>query len=496
MEVKVSYKKFCLTLLTILFVISVFHIGESFSQDIPKNIILMISDGCGHNHINATSLYQYGNTGTQVYEKFPIQLWVSTYSARNLKVSVPYKEGYEPEKAWSWFEYVKSGATDSGAAATAMATGFKTYNSAIGVDVDKNALKNISEHAKERGKSAGVVTSVQFSHATPACFVAHNPGRGKYEEIAQEMLLDSKMDVIMGCGNPLYDNDGNPVSDKRNYSFVGGELVWNGLMKGQIEFDLDKDGINDNFIEDCDGDLFRDPWTLIQDLSDFRSLMDGETPKRVLGIPKVYETLQCRRSPFTDRNFDGKKDTKDAVLADDIYKDPFNPNVPSLQEMVSGALNVLDNNNKGFFLMVEGGAIDWASHSNVFARMIEEEIEFNKAVEAVVKWIETKSSWNETLLIVTGDHETGYLTGPNSGPDKDDPNDSIKPVWNPLINNGKGKFPGYEWHSTGHTNSLVPIYAKGAGSDLLKKYADELDPVRGAYIDNTEIAKVMFELWK
>ncbi|MGB9597811.1 MAG: alkaline phosphatase, partial [Candidatus Poribacteria bacterium] len=117
-----SHKKFYLTLLAISFVVLAFVINKSYSQDIPKNIILMISDGCGHNHINATSLYQYGNTGTQVYEKFPIQLWVSTYSARDRKVNGPYKEGYEPEKAWSWFEYVKSGATDSAASVTAMAT--------------------------------------------------------------------------------------------------------------------------------------------------------------------------------------------------------------------------------------------------------------------------------------------------------------------------------------------------------------------------------------
>ncbi len=52
-----------------------------------------------------------------------------------------------------------------------------------------------------------------------------------------------------------------------------------------------------------------------------------------------------------------------------------------------------------------------------------------------------------------------------------------------------------EWHSHGHTNSLVPFYAKGSGAEKFKFYADEADPVRGKYIDNTEIGKVMFELW-
>jgi len=125
----------------------------------------------------------------------------------------------------------------------------------------------------------------------------------------------------------------------------------------------------------------------------------------------------------------------------------------------------------------------------VKAPVIEEEIEFNKAVEAVIKWIEAESSWKETLLIVTADHECGYLTGPDSGT-KDG-----KGVWNPIKNNGKGKAPGMEYHSGDHTNSLIPLYAKGAGSQLFLQKARYNDPVRGPYLDNTSIAKVVFFLF-
>jgi hypothetical protein len=117
--------------------------------------------------------------------------------------------------------------------------------------------------------------------------------------------------------------------------------------------------------------------------------------------------------------------------------------------------------------------------------MIEEEIDFSNAVQAVVDWVELNSNWNETLVIVTGDHETGYLTGPDSGPGPD---------WKPLVNNGAGKLPGMKWNSGNHTNSLLPLFAKGAGSNVFTKYADNVDPVRGAYIDNIEIAQVVFEL--
>ena len=138
----------------------------------------------------------------------------------------------------------------------------------------------------------------------------------------------------------------------------------------------------------------------------------------------------------------------------------------------------------GFVLMVEGGAVDWAAHANQSGRVIEEEIDFNHSVEAVVEWVEKNSNWGETLVIVTGDHETGYLTGPGSDP-----------AWMPLVTNGAGNLPGMEWHSGDHTNSLIPFFVKGRGATLFRKDPQVLsDPVRGHYIDNTMIAEVLFGL--
>jgi len=489
---KITRNSYIITLILVLVFIVISD--NTFASDTAKNIIVMISDGCGYNQIDATSLYQYGKTGSQVYESFPVKLAVSTYSIKKLDANGSYKERYDPDKAWKWFDYVKSGATDSAASATAMATGFKTYDSGIGVDANKKPLKNANQRAKELGKATGVVTSVQFSHATPAGFLAHNEARDKFVEIAQEMILDSKANIIMGCGNPFFDNNGKLISTDNNYNYVGGEVVWNNIVNGAVDFDFNGDGTIDNSVEDCDGDGVPDPWLLIQDISDFQKLMDGDTPKRVMGVPKVFETLQNKRSAITDRDGNGKIEAIDGNYARKIYEDPFNSGVPSLKDMVSGALNVLDNDPDGFFVMIEGGTVDWAASANSLPRLIEEEIEFNRAVETVVNWVEKKSSWDETLLIVTADHETGYITGPGSGPDNDDLNDSIKPIWNPLANNGAGNLPGIWWHGGGHTNSLVPIFVKGNGSELFLKYADDNDPVRGAYIDNTEIAKVIFDL--
>jgi alkaline phosphatase len=111
---------------------------------------------------------------------------------------------------------------------------------------------------------------------------------------------------------------------------------------------------------------------------------------------------------------------------------------------------------------------------------------------AVVGWVETHSRWEDTLLIVTSDHETGYITGPGSG--KELPDGDLSKTWEPLINKGKGKVPEMEWHHDYHTNSLVPLFAKGYGSERFATLADETDPVHGLYLDNTEIGHLMIEL--
>jgi len=115
--------------------------------------------------------------------------------------------------------------------------------------------------------------------------------------------------------------------------------------------------------------------------------------------------------------------------------------------------------------------------------MIDEEIDFNNAVDSVISWIEKNSSWDETLLIVTGDHETGYLTGPNA-------NDN-NPNTNPVVNNGVGIIPGMAFNSTDHTNSLIPIFAKGVGSEIMNSFADHEDYIRGRYMNNSEVALTM-----
>ena len=413
-----GYSSLKIILFTFFFIQSLVFAAPT---DYPQNIIFIIVDGGGFNHFKAAEMYE---KKTPPFEKFPVRLAVTTYSAGG---------SYGLKKASEDFNYVKTGFTDSAAAATALATGIKTSNGTLGLDINGIRLENVIEKCEKLGMSTGVVTTVPFSHATPAGFVAHQQSRNGYEQIADEMINQSDLEVIFGCGNPFFDDDGKKLNKPGSFKYVGSEKIWNSLVEGSA-----------------------DKWTLIQSRKDFLNLARGNTPKRVLGIAQAESTLQDKRS--------GK-----SIIPFDV---PFNQNVPTLSEMTKAALNVLDDDNDGFFIMIEAGAVDWASHDNNGARMIEEMTDFDNAAETVINWVETKSSWRKTLVIITADHETGYLTVAASGK----------------------KMPAMEWHTKDHTNSLVPFYAKGQGSKFFAGQVKGKDPLYGSYIDNTDIAKVIFTL--
>lgn len=424
-----------------------------------KNVIVMIADGWGSNQILAANYFNSGKAINEAYEKFPTRVDMSTYSVS--------AGSYDPLKAWDWTAdplYINNSPTDSAAAGTTMSTGVKTYDNGIGVDVNKVPVKHISEYFEEEGKATGVVSSVQFYHATPAAFVAHDVSRNSYNTIAAEMIYDSAADVIMAPGHPGFNDDNEAVElNFNNFNKVAGGNT-KAIEGSQMWAELSGGAAGG----DANGDGAADAWNFIQTKEEFEAMTTGETPDRVFGLPQVATTLQQGRSG-------------DAKAAP--YKVAMNENVPDLATMTKAALNVLDNNKKGLFLMVEGGAIDWAGHANQLGRNIEEMNDFNNAVDSVIEWVNTNSSWGETLLIVTGDHETGFLSG-------------SKGKLSPVINNGAGAEPSVFWNSGNHTNQLVPLYAKGQGADLIKKYADEKDPVLGSYTDNSELFPVILDLLK
>ena len=461
-------KYFLLIFVSVFFCLDNLIYAQPVDYIKPKNIIIMIGDGMGFNHLKGAEYYLNGKDSCVLKDKDFIRLATATFPAIvETKTDKIFNSGYNTEAISKNPQSLNSGSTDSGAAATAMATGKKTYRGAIGMSVENDTLFNLVELAKLQGKSAGLVTTVPVYDATPAGFVAHSKSRVNKEEIFKQEIFNSQLDVLMGCGNPEYNKDGVP--QKMDSKFVGGDSLWAFLKnpKPQTAFNI---GGSRFTVKDIDRDGKPDAWSLIQDSTAFAQLKNGITPKRVLGMPMVYTTLQQERSV--------KEGSKLP------FETPFIKGLPDLSLMTEGALNVLHRNQKGFFLMVEGGAIDWASHSNQSDRMIEETTDFLHAIEAVVNWVNKNSNWQETLLIVTADHECGFLWA-EEGNDK----------YYPIVNEGKGKIPKMKWYSKDHTNSLVPFFARGAGSNLFKLYADEYDPNYGYFIQNTEIAQAVFMLW-
>ena len=147
-----------------------------------KYVFYFIGDGMGVNQVNGTEMYraeiQKGRIGVEplLFTRFPVGTMATTFSATN-------------------------SVTDSSAAGTALSTGEKTYNGAIGMDDQKNPLQTVAEKAKKAGKKVGVTTSVSVDHATPAAFYAHQPDRNMYYEIATD-LPKAGFDFYAGASAP------------------------------------------------------------------------------------------------------------------------------------------------------------------------------------------------------------------------------------------------------------------------------------------------------
>ncbi len=411
---------------------------------VARNVILFIADGTGWQSWDAAGFYEAGEPGQRPYDHFAVRMPVTTFADGG---------GYDAEQAWdatprddehyfAGYHYLKQNATDSAAAATAMAAGVKSYNAAIGVGPGGEPVPNISELALAAGCSAGVVTSVQISHATPAGFVAHAPSRNAYSRIGMEMLAKSGVQVIMGAGHPLYDSGGH-LREEGNYQYVGGRPTWRWVSEGKTD------------------------WTLIESREQFEALAaQDDPPARVLGLAQVGDKL-----PTTGALPDDQRTT------------------PDLATMVRGAINVLSRNERGFFLMVEGGAPDWAAHDNNMQRLVHELADFHAAIAAACEWVEANGGWERNLVIVTTDHGNGMLLGPNS--------DTV--AFEPIVNRGQGELPAARWHTGGHTNELVRLWAHGAGSELFAEHVTGRDEHLAArypgwgpdYTDNTAIFQVI-----
>jgi alkaline phosphatase len=153
---------------------------------------------------------------------------------------------------------------------------------------------------------------------------------------------------------------------------------------------------------------------------------------------------------------------------------------PRLPDLTVRSLELLGRNPDGFFLMVEGGAIDWANHGQNLTDAVSATLEFDRSVDAVRRWIDAHGGWERTLLVVTADHETGELAVRNpGGGTSEDRTSADGPEW-PLR---AGTYAGYGYGSKDHSAVPVPVFAAGCGSERLS----------GVY-DNTRIHDVLHSL--
>jgi len=469
-------------------------VSASASPEGPKNVIVMINDGAGWGTWDATAYWQYGSREALPYADF-LHYGMTTYPLNTSRV--PTRDpaslvGYDPDQAWDTtpidnevlpfvgYRYLATNPTDSAAAGTALSSGVKTYWTAVNTDNYGQPLVFSALVAKRTGRAAGVVTSVPFPHATPAAFAAQSLSRSNYRQIAHQMLTEGHLDVIMGtAGARGYDINGQPYKPMTTHE-------WAAVRKESLHY----------VVEDADWELLEagnylaqgetHPWQLIRDKSAFDALAEGSLAPvgPLIGVPNVATTLQFSRNA--------------AVVGEDSSNPSgvaYIESVPTLATMTTGALKHLARRSDvGFFLMIEGGATDWAAHTSAqpapeYGRLIEETLDFNNAIQAVIDWVEANSSWDETLLIITTDHGNGAPFGP----------DAQTVPFQPVTNNGKGVMPGISFRKTGHhTNALVPLWIKGAGSEQFARRVRGVDPgyakhVRwndGSYVDNTDVAKV------
>lgn len=307
----------------------------------------------------------------------------------------------------------------SAASGTAIACGEKVLGGTIGISKEGENLKSIAYILKEEGYKIGLLTTVPINHATPAAFYAHNAKRTNYYEISSEI----------------------PAS---GFDFYGGS--------GFLQF-TGKDGDK----ESTEALLERGGYTVSYGMEEFR--------KESVGKDKVVFCQAKNRGKSAGYYVsDGLEDqgvtsTGGAVEEEDA----------TMAEMLELALEYLGE-EKPFFIMGEGGITDWASHENRTMSTIESVLDFDAAIKVAYEFYEKHP--DETLIVVTSDHETGGLSL-GSGKATIDWK-TLETQW---IESGKKNVLDAEanaelnkkcsigWTTVKHTGCDVPVYAIGVGAE-------------------------------
>ena len=312
---------------------------------------------------------------------------------------------------------------DSASTATSLSTGYKTYSGTINMDETATvSYETISEKLHAQlGWKVGVISSVNLNHATPAAFYAHQAKRSNYYEIGQELVAS-------------------------NFEYFAG----GGLLKPTGN-DKDKTSLYD------------------------------------LAADAGYKVVMTQAEAEAVTSADGKVLIIDEHLADSdafAYENDRADGDWALSDYVKKGIEVLDNDT-GFFLMVEGGKIDWACHANDAGSTIADTIALSDAVDEAVAFAQQHP--DETLILVTGDHETGGLTIGYAGTDYDT---FLTNLENQKISYAKFDSDYVAKYKENNTSfdevmkdvtALFGLKTEGAEDDTLVLTAYELDKLKAAY---------------
>lgn len=425
-------------------------------------------------------------------------------------------------------DYIKNLYPDSAATATGIYTGVKTYVGAVSVDIYEQEIETAAEVARDSGKSIGVVSSVPFNHATPGSAIAHVNHRDKYNE----QSFDEQVGNGDGSNSNEVDEFGHKISDFDNifYQIVneskptvilgGGHYLTSGgteqephetyVTKAQVE-NLRQGKYDYTFVERGAN--------ASQVLADTAAKLDPEAGDRLFGIYGAQG--QGGNLPWRTANDDysrtgqnsqlnpatGLIELQQPALANgasvkDFIAQEINEN-PTLKEFTQASLEVLEDDQDGFWLMVEGGDIDWSAHGNDLDNLLGNLKDFDESVAVVQQWISNHGGYEENLLIVTADHDH-YLTLTSNFPE----------LLADALLTGQGgaelttanvAAAGHFWGSNAtikngwstHTSRPVPVYFQGADSEIISTFEGSGYEVDGhqvagvdTFIDQTHLGMV------